>query len=46
MTMADPQHAFGGHLEPGTNVFTFVAVTMGVLADGIDISRIDDKTWR
>jgi hypothetical protein len=46
MTMADPQHAFGGHLEPGTNVFTFVAVTMGVLADGIDIGRIDDKTYR
>jgi predicted DNA-binding protein with PD1-like motif len=46
MTMADPQHAFGGHLEPGTNVFTFVAVTMGVLADGIDISRLDDKTFR
>jgi uncharacterized protein len=46
MMMADPQHAFGGHLEPGTNVFTFVAVTMGVLADGIDIGRIDDKTWR
>jgi hypothetical protein len=21
--MANPDHAFGGHLEPGTNVFTF-----------------------
>jgi predicted DNA-binding protein with PD1-like motif len=46
MTMATPEKAFGGHLEPGTNVFTFVAVTVGVLADGIDISRIDDKTYR
>ena len=46
MTMANPERAFGGHLEPGTNVFTFVAVTVGVLADGADISRIDDKTYR
>jgi predicted DNA-binding protein with PD1-like motif len=46
MTMANPERAFGGHLEPGTNVFTFVAVTMGVLADGVDIGRIDDKTYR
>jgi uncharacterized protein len=46
MTMATPEKAFGGHLEPGTNVFTFVAVTLGVLPDGADISRIDDKTYR
>ena len=46
MTMATPEKAFGGHLESGTNVFTFVAVTVGVLADGIDIRRIDDKTYR
>jgi predicted DNA-binding protein with PD1-like motif len=46
MTMANPEKAFGGHLEAGTNVFTFVAVTMGVLADGVDIGRIDDKTHR
>jgi uncharacterized protein len=46
MTLANPERAFGGHLEPGTNVFTFVAVTLGVLADGVDISRVDDKTYR
>ena len=46
MTLANTEKAFGGHLEPGTNVFTFVAVTMGVLSDGMDISRIDDKTFR
>ena len=44
--VANPERAFGGHLEPGTNVFTFVAVTLGVLADGVDISRVDDKTYR
>ena len=46
MTMATPEKAFGGHLEPGTNVFTFVTVTMGVLSNGEDLSRIDDKTYR
>jgi predicted DNA-binding protein with PD1-like motif len=46
MTLATPERAFGGHLEPGTNVFTFVTVTMGVLSNGVDLSRIDDKTYR
>jgi predicted DNA-binding protein with PD1-like motif len=46
MTMANSEKAFGGHLEAGTNVFTFVTVTMGVLAEGVDIGRIDDKTLR
>jgi predicted DNA-binding protein with PD1-like motif len=46
ITLANPERAFGGHLEHGTNVFTFVAVTMGVLADGVDIGRVDDKTYR
>ncbi|HEX3744126.1 MAG TPA: PPC domain-containing DNA-binding protein [Bryobacteraceae bacterium] len=46
VTLATPEKLIGGHLEPGTNVFTFAAVTMGVLADGIDIRRIDDKTYR
>ena len=46
ITLATPEKAFGGHLEPGTNVFTFVAMTMGVFGDGVDLSRIDDKTYR
>ena len=33
-------------LEPGTNVFTFAIVTVGVFGDGVDLSRIDDKTYR
>lgn len=44
MTMANPDHAFGGHLEPGTNVFTFAIVTLGVF-DG-DLSKVDDKNYR
>jgi uncharacterized protein len=46
LTMTDPDRAFGGHLEPGTRVFTFAVVTVGVFADGIDLSKVDDKTWR
>jgi hypothetical protein len=46
LTMTDPDKAFGGHLEPGTTVFTFAAVTLGILADGMDLSRADDKTYR
>jgi uncharacterized protein len=46
MTLANPDKAFGGHLEPGTNVFTFAIVTLGVLNDGIDLSRVDDETYR
>jgi uncharacterized protein len=45
MTMANPDKAFGGHLEPGTNVFTFAIVTIGVMND-VDLSRVDDKTYR
>ncbi len=46
VTLADDQRAFGGHLEPGTNVFTFAIVTIGVLDDGVDLARVDDKTFR
>src|ERR1039458_8520877 len=43
ITFADPDKAFGGHLEAGTSVFTFAVVTIGVFKDGIDLSRVDDK---
>src|SRR6266436_1608153 len=46
MTMATPDRAFGGHLEPGTSVFTFVIVTLGVMSDGADFTYLDDKTYR
>ncbi len=46
MTLATPDRAIGGHLEPGTNVFTFAIVTIGVMNDGVDFSRLDDKTYR
>src|SRR5262245_42705982 len=46
MTMASAEGAFGGHVEPGTEVFTFAIVTVGVLGDDVDLSRVDDKTYR
>ena len=46
MTLTNEDKAFGGHLEAGTEVFTFAIVTLGVLRDGIDLSRVDDKTYR
>jgi predicted DNA-binding protein with PD1-like motif len=46
ITLADPDKAFGGHLESGTSVFTFAVVTIGVFKDGIDLSRVDDKNYR
>ncbi len=45
-TFSNPDKAFGGHLEKGTGVFTFAIVTIGVLRDGIDLRRVDDKTFR
>jgi predicted DNA-binding protein with PD1-like motif len=46
IALATPDKAFGGHLEPGTSVFTFAVVTIGVLKDGADLSRLDDKSYR
>jgi predicted DNA-binding protein with PD1-like motif len=46
MTLSNADKAFGGHLESGTEVFTFAIVTIGVLNDKADLSRVDDKTYR
>jgi predicted DNA-binding protein with PD1-like motif len=46
VTLSDEHKAFGGHLEPGTTVFTFAIVTLGVLGDATNFDRLDDKTYR
>ncbi|HUA37322.1 MAG TPA: PPC domain-containing DNA-binding protein [Candidatus Sulfopaludibacter sp.] len=46
ISFADPDKAFGGHLEPGTTVFTFAVVTVGVFKDGMDLNRVDDQSYR
>ncbi|MDR3751213.1 MAG: DNA-binding protein [Terracidiphilus sp.] len=45
MTLGTPDKAIAGHLEPGTTVFTFAIITIGVMND-TDLSRVDDKTYR
>jgi predicted DNA-binding protein with PD1-like motif len=46
VTLATPDKAIGGHLEPGTTVFTFAIVTLGVLGNDVDLRRLDDKSYR
>jgi len=46
ITLATGDKAFGGHLESGTSVFTFAAITLGVVGDDADFSHLDDKTYR
>jgi predicted DNA-binding protein with PD1-like motif len=46
VTLTNERHAFGGHLEPGNEVFTFAIVTLGVLDEKSSLTRVDDKTYR
>jgi predicted DNA-binding protein with PD1-like motif len=46
VTLATPDKAIGGHLEPGTTVFTFAIVTLGILGNDVDLRRLDDKSYR
>jgi predicted DNA-binding protein with PD1-like motif len=46
ISLATPERGFGGHLEPGTKVFTFAVVTVGVLPDSLDLTKLDDKNYR
>ena len=46
ITLSTPTRALGGHLEPGTSVFTFATITLGILSDAADLTRVDDYNWR
>ncbi len=46
VTFSNTGKAMGGHLEPGTRVFTFAIITLGVLDDSASLKRMDDQTWR
>lgn len=46
VTLTNEDGAFGGHLEEGTTIFTFAIVTIGIFKEGIDLSWVDDKTYR
>jgi hypothetical protein len=45
MTLGTGEKAIAGHLEPGTEVFTYAIVTVGVM-NSTDLSKVDDKTYR
>ena len=45
MTLGTGDKAIAGHLEPGTEVFTYVIVTV-VVMNGTDLGKVDDKTYR
>ena len=45
MTLGTGEKAIAGHLEPGTEVFTYAIVTVGVM-NGTDLGKVDDKTYR
>lgn len=45
ITLASTEKVTGGHLELGTSVFTFTAISLGVLRDSADLSRVDDWQW-
>ena len=45
VTLATPDRTLAGHLESGTEVFTFAVVTIGVMND-TDLGKVDDKTYR
>jgi len=45
IVFSDDEKGLGGHLEPGTTVFTFAIVTLGVLEDGVSLARFDDPSW-
>ena len=46
ITLANADKACGGHLVPDITVFTFAVVTLGVVEDGLDLTKIDDWTYR
>ncbi len=46
ITLANGDVAFGGHLEPGTQVFTFAVITLGVLDDNLDLKDLDNSSKR
>ena len=45
VTLGTGEKAIAGHLEPGTEVFTYAIVTIGVMK-GTDLGKVDDKTYR
>jgi hypothetical protein len=45
-TLDNPDKDYGAHIKPKTKYFNFADVTLGVLNDEADLSRVDDQTYR
>ena len=45
IVFSDDEKGLGGHLEPGTTVFTFAIITVGVMENGPSLARFDDQNW-
>jgi predicted DNA-binding protein with PD1-like motif len=45
IVLGTPDKAVAGHLDAGTEVFTFAIVTIGVM-NGTNLARVDDETFR
>ncbi|MBN2348351.1 MAG: DNA-binding protein [Bacteroidales bacterium] len=45
VTLSDEIKAIGGHLEPGSSVFTFAIITIGELADDTTLKDVDNIKW-
>ena len=45
IVFSDDKKGLGGHLEPGTTVFTFAILTLGVLPERMDLTRFDEPGW-
>lgn len=45
IVFSDDEKGLGGHLEPGTTVFTFAIITLGVMQDAANLARFDDPGW-
>ena len=45
IAFSNTEKTLGGHLEPGTRVFTFAIITLGVLEEPASLQRFDDYTW-
>jgi len=44
VTFSNQEKALGGHLEPGTKVFTFAIITLGILDDKTSLAGLD--AWK
>ncbi len=45
ITLSDKETAYGGHLEPGCEVFTFLIVIIGVFREGVNLRNFDNSRW-